>query len=290
MKSKNGFLLLSKTADHIGSGVVLRMTILMAIFAFGIFCTFGSSPQSTSRGYYQSKQTAKHAQTCDMAELQDEINCRDQQIEQHNEKINQIYQTARERAQQRGREDYSLSVPERRAVREARESIDVLKAERNSYSTELSSRSNSGGIPGGLGGGCFTADTKILTEKGYKNIADITVGDKVLTVNLEGSPASNNVVKTYTFTNDHYFVINKKIKVTALHRFYTSNGWIRARDLRIGDRIQMSDGSFEEIVSKELFSADLTVYNLDIADNHNFFVSSDGRKGYLVHNCGGGGK
>jgi len=283
MKSKNELLLLSKKANHIGSAVVLRVIILIAVFAVGIVCTLGSRQQSTSRGYYQSKQTAKHARTCDMAELQCEINDRDKQITQYNDKINQIYQTAHDRAQQRGIEGHSFTIPERRTIRQARENIEVLKAERNSYYTELNSRTEATQ-------GCFTADTKILTEKGYKRIDDIKVGHKVLTVDSEGNPASNKVVKTLTFTNNHYYLINGNIKVTALHRFSTLNGWIRVRDLKIGDRIQMSDGFFEEITSKDLFSDDQTVYNLDIADNDNFFVSSDGKKGYLVHNCGGGGK
>lgn len=139
-------------------------------------------------------------------------------------------------------------------------------------------------------GSCFTTDTLVLMESGFKRIADINVGDRVRTVDPEGNRAVNEVVENYVFTNNHYYLINGEIKVTALHRFYTLNGWIRARDLKRGDRIETSGGSFEEIISKELFSADLTVYNLNIADNHNFFVSSDGKKGYLVHNCGGGGK
>ena len=30
--------------------------------------------------------------------------------------------------------------------------------------------------------------------------------------------------------------------------------------------------------------------NLEIAENHNFFISDDGERGFLVHNCGGGSK
>ena len=169
-----------------------------------------------------------------------------------------------------------------KTIIKAKENIKVLKSERNPYYTELNSRT--GGQTG-----CFTADTKILTGKGYKCIADIKAGDRVLTVDSEGNPASNKVVKTFTFINNHYYFINKKIKVTARHRFYTGDGWTKAQDLKIGDRIQLSGGAFEEIVSKEMFPGDLTVYNLHVADSHNFFVSSDGKNGYLVHNCGGGG-
>lgn len=136
-------------------------------------------------------------------------------------------------------------------------------------------------------GGCFTPDTLVLMESGCKRIADIKAGDRVLSVDSKGNRAVNEVVRHYILTNNHYYIINGKIKVTARHLFYTSDGDKRVQDLQTGDRIKMSDGTFEAIVSKERIERDLTVYNLDVAENDNFFVSSDGARGYLVHNCGG---
>ena len=281
MKSRKNFLSPNKETEPVGSANALKAIILIAIFATGIFCTLGSLPQSRSRAYYQAKQTAKHARVCDAVELQTEIGERSNQIRQHHDKIEQIYETAHKRAQQRGEEGYAFRVSERRTIRKARENIEVLNAEIGSYRNEVDSRAKAEG--------CFTADTKILTEKGHKRIADIKAGDRVLTVDPEGNPATNRVVKTLIFNNNHYYFINEKIKVTAQHRFYTGEGWTKTQDLKIGDKIQLSSGAFEEIISKERFPADLTVYNLHIADNHNFFVSADGKNGYLVHNCGGGG-
>ena len=136
---------------------------------------------------------------------------------------------------------------------------------------------------------CFPADTLVLTEDGAKYIGDIKMGDKVLTADEKGALGSNRVVKTYESTNNHYYFFNGKIKVTALHRFFTTAGWKKARELQIGDLIQTSTGVFEKIVSKERVATDLRVHNLEVADNHNFFVSPDGKTGYLVHNTGGGG-
>lgn len=139
-------------------------------------------------------------------------------------------------------------------------------------------------------GGCFTADTLVLTKHGAKRIADVAPGDKILTYNSQGEVSTSQVSEALRFKNDHYFMVNKQIKVTKMHRFFTKDGWKRVRDLQIGDVLQKSDGTFEAVFSKELVRIDISVYNLEIKNDHNFFVSSNGKSGYLVHNCGGGGK
>jgi hypothetical protein len=138
-------------------------------------------------------------------------------------------------------------------------------------------------------GGCFPADMWVLTEDGAKPIAQIKVGDRVLSFSEGGQQVPADVLKTYTDRNYHYFLINDKIKVTALHRFFTSGGWKRARELRIGDRIKLNGGAFEKIVSIEWYAENLYVYNLTISKNHNFYISPDGKSGYLVHNTPGAG-
>ena len=135
---------------------------------------------------------------------------------------------------------------------------------------------------------CFSGDMLVLTEEGAKSIADIRVGDRVLSMNASGEQVPAEVLKTYADQNYHYFFINNKIKVTALHRFYTSNGWKKAHELEIGDLIQLNSGDFEKILSLEFFKENLDVYNLTISKNHNFYISPDGKSGYLVHNTPGG--
>ena len=135
---------------------------------------------------------------------------------------------------------------------------------------------------------CFSGDMLVLTEEGAKSIADIRVGDRVLSMNASGEQVPAEVLKTYADQNYHYFFINNKIKATALHRFYTSNGWKKAHELEIGDLIQLNSGDFEKILSLEFFKENLDVYNLTISKNHNFYISPDGKSGYLVHNTPGG--
>ena len=61
-------------------------------------------------------------------------------------------------------------------------------------------------------GGCFTADMWVLTVDGAKPIADIRVGDKVLSRDDAGNQVPADVLKTYTEENYHYFLINNSIK------------------------------------------------------------------------------
>ncbi len=140
------------------------------------------------------------------------------------------------------------------------------------------------------GASCFTADMRVLTEGGAKPIGEIQVGDRVLSVDDDGRRVAAEVLRTYADRNRHYYLINGGIKVTGLHRFFTDKGWKRAEELARGDRIQNASGAFEEIGSIDWVPADnLAVYNLTISEHHNFFVSTDGKSGYLVHNSGGGG-
>jgi len=137
-------------------------------------------------------------------------------------------------------------------------------------------------------GGCFTGDMWVLTDHGAKPIVDIKVGDKVLSFTDDGNQVAADVLKAWGDRNYHYFLINDKIKVTALHRFLTKDGWKKTRELKVGDQLQMNSGIFERIFSIEWFAENLDVYNLTISENHNFYISADGQNGYLVHNTEGG--
>lgn len=137
---------------------------------------------------------------------------------------------------------------------------------------------------------CFPAEMKVLTAEGAKSIRDIRIGDRVLTADEEGKKTFQPVLKTLVDRNNHYYLINHAIKVTALHRIATAEGWKEAQNLQVGDRIRSEDGGLVAVESIERVSKEQPVYNLTVAENHNFFVTPDGQGGYLVHNCGGGGK
>ena len=63
------------------------------------------------------------------------------------------------------------------------------------------------------------------------------------------------------------------------HRFWKSgHGWVMARDLKEGDLIRTLDGPLA--VSRIERGEVVPVYNLDVAEDADFFV---GRGGVLVH-------
>jgi hypothetical protein len=72
---------------------------------------------------------------------------------------------------------------------------------------------------------------------------------------------------------------SETLVATGIHRFWKAGqGWVTARDLKPGDRVR-AVGSVSEVKAVEA-STSQPVYNLDVADNHDFFV---GKKGLLVH-------
>ncbi|MBO5413978.1 MAG: Hint domain-containing protein [Clostridia bacterium] len=136
---------------------------------------------------------------------------------------------------------------------------------------------------------CFVKGTEISTPNGIKNIEDIKVGDKVYTMNMNtyvleekevvqifNNKVKYNVVKIYTQ--------NDCIECTTGHRIYTKNrGWTEAYYLQENDIL--IDSSNKEIainkIEKLLTDEELTVYNFEVEDNHNYFVGEDK---ILVHN------
>ncbi len=75
------------------------------------------------------------------------------------------------------------------------------------------------------------------------------------------------------------------LTVTGLHRIYVNRNnnisYIAAEDLKIGDRVMYSDGIFHTINSISHKPIHTLVYNINVSDNHNYYVGSDG---ILVHN------
>lgn len=81
---------------------------------------------------------------------------------------------------------------------------------------------------------CFVAGTKVLTPYGYKNIESIRNGDKI--ISAFGEDIVDGISNRVT---DEIIIItlsNKKIiKVTKNHRFFTTQGWIKANNIQLND-------------------------------------------------------
>lgn len=73
----------------------------------------------------------------------------------------------------------------------------------------------------GTGDGCFIAGTKITLSDGTKkNVEDIEIGDKVLTIN--GSEQTVESILSY-FTDKNIMKINNEISCTDNHKFFVIN-------------------------------------------------------------------
>ena len=109
---------------------------------------------------------------------------------------------------------------------------DVFKADFTQYE----------GIDYVVGGSpCVPAGTKVKTDKGYKNIEDMTIGDMVLTHKNRYRP----VTRLYKKVSDHLYHIrfngNKTLHITGNHPVYTYRDnkfcFVRTDELTINDYV-----------------------------------------------------
>ena len=145
-----------------------------------------------------------------------------------------------------------------------------------------------------LGTSCFPAWTKVtMADRSQKNIEDVMVWDIVLSYNTETNTNEKSIVKEKFVHKDHAhemyeLTINGEVlKVTDVHPFYVRKSesskdyaWIEAQNLKVWDILLMSDGNLAKIDKINHYNNVETVYNLEVADNHDYFVD----KWYLVHN------
>lgn len=153
---------------------------------------------------------------------------------------------------------------------------------------DLSGASSSGS---GRVSSCFPAGTKVFASTGLINIENIKDKDEVWSYNEEtGEKELNKVIKLLIHENskeDMYeLLINgEMLKVTEAHRFYIvtdeAYDWIKVKDLKIGDKVLFINNDTYPIEDIKHHSNKETVYNLEVENNHNYYVSNNG---VLVHN------
>lgn len=128
---------------------------------------------------------------------------------------------------------------------------------------------------------CFVEFTQIETINGQRAIADIKIGDKVLTRN--GYKVVCNVEKK-EYSGKMIFLDygSNHIDCTADHPIWCKrSAFIRADELCIDDILQYKTNDFIKIRHISDWQANMiTVYNLTVADQPEFYAN-----GILVHNC-----
>ncbi|MFH1801998.1 MAG: polymorphic toxin-type HINT domain-containing protein [archaeon] len=123
---------------------------------------------------------------------------------------------------------------------------------------------------------CFVAGTKVLVNGIEKNIEDILVGESV--VSFGNGLESSGVLQTFVHDVSGYLLINGKLKVTAEHPMMINGAWRKIGEAEVGDVLQTLTGD-EKIWNIRKVDERVKVYNLEVAENHNYFA-----EGYLVHN------
>ena len=137
---------------------------------------------------------------------------------------------------------------------------------------------------------CFPAGTKVHTQWGLADIEKLEVGVPVLTYNEEtGEQEYKKVKKVMRRMTRRMCAMELSngttIEVTPEHRFFSNGEWTPIEELNVNDTLQLKDNSIVVIENKIIFPTFVEVYNLEIEDNENYYVTEEG---VLVHNgCDG---
>lgn len=133
---------------------------------------------------------------------------------------------------------------------------------------------------------CFTKGTLIYARNGLVGIDEIKSGELVYSYNLDTDKIElNKVVNTLQRETEGIYRLttgDEIIQVTAEHPFYVEGkGWTTVKELKVGDRLKTSSQKVRVIKSKEQLFTRVTVYNIEVDGNHNYFIT---HSKILVHN------
>ncbi len=138
---------------------------------------------------------------------------------------------------------------------------------------------------------CFTGDTLICTDKGYRPIKEIRKGDDIYSRNEKtketGLKKVTNLFKSVANTIHKIWLDGKeRIKTTAYHPiFVKGKGWVNAINLQEGNEIETMEGAAQITrIEKTRHEDPVDVYNLQVEEWETYFVSESQA---FVHNCNG---
>ena len=133
---------------------------------------------------------------------------------------------------------------------------------------------------------CFPAGTKVHTQWGLADIEKLEVGVPILAYNEEtGEQEYKKVKKVMRRMTRRMCALELSngttLEVTPEHRFFCNGEWTPIEELNVNDTLQLKDNSIVVIENKIIFPTFVEVYNLEIEDNENYYVTEEG---VLVHN------
>jgi len=138
--------------------------------------------------------------------------------------------------------------------------------------------------------GCFLPETLVQMADGSKKpFSSIRVGDLIMTYDIGyQKPLSRPVTELYSVNANHLYTINDEFVTTGGERLLSQNGWRKVSALKVGDQIYVNNQMIN-IDHIDYHREKKHLLNMQIADTHNFYITSDKDNLFLVHNCGGGG-
>jgi hypothetical protein len=133
---------------------------------------------------------------------------------------------------------------------------------------------------------CFPAGTPVHTNNGLVGIETIAIGTVVWTMNkATGQRELKPVTQVHRRTTLSMIMLELEngtiFQVTPEHRFLVNGEWREIQNISAAEELELIDGRKITIKNIGLISKVSTVYNFDVADNENYFVTEDG---VLVHN------
>ncbi|MFL0809341.1 MAG: tandem-95 repeat protein [Agarilytica sp.] len=136
----------------------------------------------------------------------------------------------------------------------------------------------------------FSSDTLVKTEFGHVPISEISIGDKVWSYNeSSGEISLQEVIHLIEGEGSKELIdidldSGEVITTTRDHTFLTpeDSAWVEAGDLYSGVKLYGLDETYKEVRSLSPYITNIKVYNLSVANDHNYFV---GKTEILAHNC-----
>lgn len=134
-------------------------------------------------------------------------------------------------------------------------------------------------------GGCFPAETQILTRLGYRSLGQLVAGDLVLSVDkTSGRLIERPIIRVLQYGLRSLLEIrlqgsDRVIKCTAQHNLLTESGWRPAHRLRDGEKIfEHTDVSWDSLTVSTIESISVSdtkeaVFNLRTYGEANFIAN-----------------
>ncbi|RSS81480.1 polymorphic toxin-type HINT domain-containing protein [Streptomyces sp. WAC06614] len=194
------------------------------------------------------------------------------------------------------------------AARQARESAaKAKKADRDGKATKAEEPKKAAKKDPEAGETCnsFVPGTNVLMADGStKPIEQIALGEEVLATDPESGTTTaepvaalivgegqKNLVEVTIDTDGDRGSATDTITATDGHPFWVPalGDWLRAEDLKAGQWLQTSSGTWVQVTAVKAWTQHKRVHNLTVANHHTYYALA-GASPLLVHNCNGTGQ